>query len=270
MARSYLNETNANTYSNFNATNNFAVDIFPEYQDLTSEEYVLAKELNTLTEKTNKTPTEIDRQNYLVTLLESKIPRSIDYNNMASALINTQKQVKDSIVPYVESKKTEITNLTETKKTEINTVKDNALLTIEQKKANIIDYMDTTTAGAIRADIGVMGESNVTGASLIEKTNNLKSNIDIVSQSVATQLGDYLYDVITSDSEGRPTKVTYKRIDNSLYKEVTCNNPDVNGFYQTIVEKTYNADGITLSQTKTYTLTYNVDGIVLTKRWVIS
>jgi hypothetical protein len=101
------------------------------------------------------------------------------------------------------------------------------------------------------------------------KTSENKT-IEETLQSHTSTMGDYAYDVVTSDTDGKPTKATYKRADNTLYKEVTCSNKDSNGFYQTIVEKTYDINGTTLKQTKTYTLTYNADGIIQTKRWVIA
>jgi len=96
--------------------------------------------------------------------------------------------------------------------------------------------------------------------------NTFISNIS----EIDVQLMDYSYDVVTSDANGKPTYATYKRTNDTLYKNVTCSNPDANGYYQTIVEKTYDVNGTTLKQTKTYTLTYNTDGIIQSKRWVVS
>ena len=96
-----------------------------------------------------------------------------------------------------------------------------------------------------------------------------KDNLVGAINEINDKVTDYIYDVVTSDADGKPTKTTYKRSsDNTLYKEVTCSNADTNGYYRTVVEKTYGTDGITLQSTKTYTFTYNADGYVLTKRWV--
>ena len=57
-------------------------------------------------------------------------------------------------------------------------------MSIENKKDNIIEYMDETTAGAIRNDIGVMGDSTIEGRSLVDKTNLLKTQVDTNVQNI--------------------------------------------------------------------------------------
>ena len=114
--------------------------------------------------------------------------------------------------------------------------------------------------------LGQVPSGSITDDMLSNAAGQIKSSmVDIV-----TQLSNYNFDVVTSDANGKPTHTTYKRIDNTLYKDVTCSNADTNGFYQTVVEKTYGTDGTTLKQTTTYTFTYNTDGVIQSKRWVVS
>lgn len=84
------------------------------------------------------------------------------------------------------------------------------------------------------------------------------------------ELDEYPFDVVQSDTNGEPIHIVYKRLDGTVIVDATRSNPDTNGFYQTIVKKTYDKDGTTLKQTKTYTLGYNSNGVVISKRWVIS
>lgn len=81
---------------------------------------------------------------------------------------------------------------------------------------------------------------------------------------------DYNFDVLTSDSNNNPTHAVYKRQDNTIYIDVVSSNPDSNGFYQTVVQKIYDFDGVTLLRTKTGTFTFNIDGVIQSKRWVVS
>lgn len=94
-------------------------------------------------------------------------------------------------------------------------------------------------------------------------------NISELDKESQDYLNDnYNFNVVESDSNGRPIHITYKRLDGTLFKDATCSNPDVNGFYQTVTEKTYAIDGITLKHTKTQTIAYNAKGVITSRQVV--
>jgi hypothetical protein len=166
----------AKLYTNFTPDKNYQLDVFKEFSNVSSDEMSEIEELQTLYKKTNKTQTEIDRMNSLATKYLDKTPNASDFNKLCSAILNMQNFMKNEISDYV-------TNTVNTGVTTINTNKDSALIAIEQKKANIIDYMDGTTAGAIRNDIGDMQSLTTTAkTSLVGAINELKDNINTQNQ----------------------------------------------------------------------------------------
>jgi hypothetical protein len=79
----------------------------------------------------------------------------------------------------------------------INTNKDNALNEIEQKKENIINYMDATTAGQIRNDLGVKGDLQTTDkSSLVNAINEVKNNQVTADNRITTDLNKHLSDYV--------------------------------------------------------------------------
>ena len=81
----------------------------------------------------------------------------------------------------------------------------------------------------------------------------------------------YNRDVITVDGSGNPTEVQYKRpADSTLALKRNYSNADSNGFYQTIVELFYLADGSTVYKTHTYTLVFYANGLIDTMTRAVS
>lgn len=88
-------------------------------------------------------------------------------------------------------------------------------------------------------------------------------NDALVSHKAENVLSQYKKDVTVLDANGNPTEVQYKRkADNTLAIKRVASNPDVNGFYQTVVEQFYNADGVTIYKTVTYAFTFLENGII--------
>lgn len=69
----------------------------------------------------------------------------------------------------------------------------------------------------------------------------------------------------TQDSNGRLTSQNLYRQDGTLGISRVASNPDSYGFYQTIVETFYMADGVTINYIDTYSRTYTDIGAVLTQ-----
>ena len=69
----------------------------------------------------------------------------------------------------------------------------------------------------------------------------------------------------TYDTKGNITYQELERADGTLAITRTASNPDTNGYYQTIVETFYKADGSTVNYTDTYTLSYTSTGSILTQ-----
>jgi hypothetical protein len=101
----------------------------------------------------------------------------------------------------------------------------------------------------------VCGVAKTNGLSLFEQENNFS-----------------LYDkeVVTYDANLMPTEVNYKRKDGTIAIQQLASNPDVNGYYQTIIEKYVANDGATIYKTITYTLSYLSNGIIETSSMEVS
>ncbi|MDF2592918.1 MAG: hypothetical protein K0S75_2384, partial [Clostridia bacterium] len=67
---------------------------------------------------------------------------------------------------------------------------------------------------------------------------------------------NYNMTVTATDTNGKPIQTQYKREDATLYLQVDASNADANGYYQTIAERYYDIDGVTLLNTVTWTLVY--------------
>jgi hypothetical protein len=106
-----------------------------------------------------------------------------------------------------------------------------------------------------RYDNDVCGIATTIGKELFEQENNFS-----------------LYDkeVVMVDGNNMPTEVNYKREDSTLAVKQTASNPDINGYYQTIVERFYEDNGVDVYKTITYSLTYLSNGIINTSSKVVS
>lgn len=80
----------------------------------------------------------------------------------------------------------------------------------------------------------------------------------------------YKKQVVTQDSKGIATAVHYIRDNNTKAITQEASNEDSKGNYQTIVEKFYMPDGVTVYKTYTYTITYSDKGLILTQSRVVS
>ena len=155
-------------------------DIFKEKYDISPDKEVLVDEYYALWKKTDRTTLEDNRLNELEVELEPYIYTAENINQYQDAMSNVQKFFVENTHDYVLGKQKEI-----------DTQKDNALIAIENKKQNVLDYMDGTTAGVLRNDIGDMLDSTIEGRSLVDKTNLLKSIIDNFSVTLPLNVGSY-------------------------------------------------------------------------------
>lgn len=99
------------------------------------------------------------------------------------------------------------------------------------------------------------------------KLAELNAEIQKVQDGSLVTLGEFAptitYSIYKTNQDGNGvfTKVTYKRVDGSIYKESELSNP-VDGNYTTQTITYYQADGTTVDKTEVYTITYNADGDV--------
>lgn len=98
-------------------------------------------------------------------------------------------------------------------------------------------------------NINGFGRVNMIGADLkvygglLEKTRVSKSN---------------------KDANGQYTSIEYRRdTDGSLFLKSVLSNPDANGNYQTDTWTIYELDGVTVAETKVWTITYDADGSIV-------
>jgi hypothetical protein len=102
----------------------------------------------------------------------------------------------------------------------------------------------------------------------VMSVNGKTGEIELKSQDIKQTILSCI--VNTQDENGKPTKLTYKREDNTIAKVVEASNPNENNLYQTIIEKDYNSEGTALLETRTYSLTYNNQGYVIERMVVAS
>jgi hypothetical protein len=117
---------------------------------------------------------------------------------------------------------------------------------------------------------------------IISVTNEIKDELDSLKLADEQNYNDYLqfksendlsqYKGIVTvvDENDMPTTKQFKRkSDDTLAIEIIASNPDINGFYQTVIKKFYDADGTTVYKTITYTLTFRENGIINTSDYII-
>lgn len=159
----------ANRYSNFPNTLD-QLRLMPEYQDLSISDKQNIERYNVLVNKSSLTTAETTELNNLITTLQDKMVNTSDFNKLVGAVNNMQEYFVNNVLP-------DISNLVNAGQTSIQTAKDNALIAIEQKKENIITYMDSTTAGQLQNQIGVIGDLTTTNkSSLVNAVNEINSN----------------------------------------------------------------------------------------------
>lgn len=200
-------------------------DSFKELYDLPPSKIKDAQRYQLLRSQESLTPEELNELNQLSIDLQNYIISPESHNHLTDAMTGVQKFFnenvqgfisnkqgemntfvdgkKTEINTYTNTKTTEITNLVNQKTVEINETKDSALQSIEQKKENIIDYMDGTTAGKIRNDIGIMGDlSTKDKSSLVNAINEINAKevdlspieqkIENVEDDLARHKADYV------------------------------------------------------------------------------
>jgi|GEM_PF-4597134 len=190
-----------NDQSTFTAEYGYLIDEFDELQDLRWSDLQYLDEYRELKLKKNDgLPIDQNRLDELESIFKNKIITAARWNKFQNALVGMQTFIKDEVEGFILDKQQEITDYTNSKKQEIDTVvtdaqntvnatKDAALISIENKKDNVIEYLDGTTAGALRNDIGDMSQSIIEGRSLIDKTNALKIQVDSNTEEV-NKIGD--------------------------------------------------------------------------------
>lgn len=168
-------------------------DTFIELYDLPPSYEPLVLEFSQLRAKENKTPTEELRFNELTNILQNYIIDTDKWNKFCDAVTGLQKFFLENTQGYIDTLKVDVNNTVANGKAEIDTTKDNALISIEQKKENIIDYMDNTTAGAIRNDIGIMGDLETTDKSslvgAINEVNAKEVNLSPIEEQLDSLAG---------------------------------------------------------------------------------
>lgn len=114
---------------------------------------LLTKETLSTMEKSEFNDLKVLLQDYLIDVQK--------FNLFGDILINMQKFFKEGVEPFV------------------NELKNNATKEIQDRKDEVIDYMDSTTAGAIRSDIGIVKELNTENKdSLVGAVNEVNEKQD--------------------------------------------------------------------------------------------
>jgi hypothetical protein len=107
-------------------------------------------------------------------------------------------------------------------------------------------------------------QDNVTPVSATN-LNRIEQGIYDAHAYIDEDVSKFKCSVISADINERPTDVEYRRkTDNTLAIKRLASNPDTNGYYQTVVEKFYNAAGTSVVKTVTYTFAYYSNGIIKT------
>lgn len=136
-----------------------AVDSFSDMSDIQASELTEVNRIKDLKSKTTRTPAEDTELNNLLVKYQNKIFTAEKLNLIQDALYNSEVYFK---------------NMEGT----INTAKTDALTAIDNKLASVNTYLDGTTAGALRTDIGVMADLLTTAkGSLVAAVNELHGEL---------------------------------------------------------------------------------------------
>lgn len=176
------------------------IDQFVEHSELQSSDKPLVIRFQELKLKPSLTSNESNELASLTTQLRSKLITAEDFNKLQDAITNLETFFRDETDGYIQTKQAEIQVAANTATTNIQTTKDSALIAIEQKKENVITYMDSTTAGAIRNDMGVMGDLATTDKTSLVKAINEVGNKAPSDASVTVKGIVMLEDSVVSTS----------------------------------------------------------------------
>ncbi len=161
------------------------IDTFIEHYDIQSSDVDNVKRFQELKLKSVLTTVEQTELENLTIQLRDKIFTPEDFNKLQDCITNLEIFFRDNVEGHINTKKVEI----DTAQTDaINTVqstKDQALIDIENKKQNVISYLDGTDAGQLRNDIGVMGDLTTTNqTSLVNALNEVKTGIPTTADNL--------------------------------------------------------------------------------------
>lgn len=134
------------------------IDQILELFDLPASQKANAQRYQHLKTKETLSSLEQTELNNLTVLLQDYIIDPWKFNLFGDIVVNMQKFFKEGVEPFVD------------------TLKTNALNEIENKKGEIIDYMDSTQAGAIRNDIGIINNLTTTNkTNLVNAINEVNA-----------------------------------------------------------------------------------------------
>ncbi|MDT0160257.1 hypothetical protein [Bacillus sp. AG4(2022)] len=144
-----------------------SVDTFLYRNPIQANDMADINRIKALKEQSVLSPAEQTELTNLLNKHRDKFFLAEDANALQQSLTNMQMFYKDN----VEAKLNDNVST-------INQTKDSALVAIENKKNSVIDYMDGTTAGALRNDIGVMGDLGTANKnSLVESINEVRTTV---------------------------------------------------------------------------------------------
>lgn len=145
------------TLSNFpTSIDNFITRVNIQANDKTD-----ISRITELTLKTTLTTSEQDELTALISKHRNKLLLPEDLNGIQDSITNLQLFFKSGVESYINSSITSI-----------QSAKDAALISIEAKKNNVITYLDGTTAGQLRNDIGDLTELTTTDKTSLTKALN--------------------------------------------------------------------------------------------------
>lgn len=153
------------------ALSNFpnSIDNFTYRSNIQGNDKVDIARINTLTLQTTLSSSEQDELNNLIAKHRNKLFLADDLNAIQDSLTNMQMFFNDKIISYINSSITSI-----------NTATTNGLGQLDTKLASINTYLDSTTAGALRTDLGVMADLTTTDqSSLVKALNETRSHAQL-------------------------------------------------------------------------------------------
>jgi hypothetical protein len=156
------------------------IDTFVEHFDITPSDVLNVKRYQELKIKSTLTSNEQSELQNLTVVLRDKIFTPEDFNKLQDCITNLETFFNTEVDVYVDDMQTQVNTTVANGQASINQTKDDALVAIENKKQNVIDYLDGTTAGQLRNDIGIMGEINPTftdNTSLVHVCNELDNEM---------------------------------------------------------------------------------------------
>lgn len=136
------------------------IDSFTFKTEILASDVPAIQRFQELKLKQNRTPAEEQELGHLTNQLRSKLMSADEWNKFADALVNMEVFIRDEVVVTIDQRR------------------DAALQAIDQKTNNVIQYLDGTTAGQLRNDIGIMGNLTTTAKdSLVNAINEVNSEV---------------------------------------------------------------------------------------------